>query len=227
MPEISVVSGSFNRLPMLQACLDSVRKAVNGLSYEIIIVDGGSTDGTLEYLKEQPDVKLIEHGELRGPVAAYNDGFKVARGRYVAYINDDLELAPGTLDAACNLLKRDVGIGIVSIPYSNPGGAASQPITTVRGVRYPFASFGVVRRFLGERAGWFDGFYHFYGDCYLCVKIQQMGYGLVWLPGYVAKHHNADNSVRGARRWVLKDAKKKAREDGQRWNDMWKESDNG
>lgn len=226
MSDLSIVFGTYNRLELLKACLAAIKPAAVGLTYEIIIVDGGSTDGTLEYLKKQ-DVKLIQQGKLLGPVAAYNEGFKAARGKYVAYINDDLELAPDTLSAACALLNRDVGIGIVSIPYCNPGSGPSQPTTTVGSQRYPFASFGVVRRFLGERAGWFDGFYHYYGDCYLSVKVQKMGYTLVWLPGHVAKHHNADNTLRGEKRWNVKNAKQRAREDGQRWDEMWKEKSNG
>jgi len=71
--DISIVSGTYNRLPYLQKMVLSVRQSivgVYGLDYEIILVDGGSNDTTQEWCKIQSDIRLIEHGELRGAVAA-------------------------------------------------------------------------------------------------------------------------------------------------------------
>jgi glycosyltransferase involved in cell wall biosynthesis len=77
MIEVSVVSGTFNRLVMLQKMVYSVRQSTAGLSYEIVLCDGGSTDGTLAWIKQQPDIRLIEHGELRGAIAAFNDAARI------------------------------------------------------------------------------------------------------------------------------------------------------
>jgi len=223
-PDLSIVFGTYNRVAMLRDCLASIRNSTGAYSYEIIVVDGGSTDGSLEFLREQPDVYLIEHGELRGCVAAYNEGFSHATGRYVAYVNDDLTLAAGTLEAACSIMDTSSTVGIVSIPYRNPGGKPTHPTTTVNGKRLPFASFGVLRRELGEQAGWFDGFSHFYGDCYLSVSIQRVGYCFAWLNQYwfIAEHRNADNALRGNKRWTA-DVASIAKLDGERWQ-AWQET---
>lgn len=223
MPDLSIVLGTYNRLAYLTDCLRSIRHAVGQLNYEIIVVDGGSTDGTLDYLKKVPDLFWIAHGELKGCVKAYNDGFTAATGKYVAYLNDDLTVRPGTLQAACDILDTDKDAGIVAIQYSNNGGPMTCGYTKVGGGRYPFASFGVLRKELGERAGWFDGYYHYFGDCHLSLSILDMGYSVYTLSEqYGIDHYAADNSVRGNNRWTAApQAGMKARLDGQRYIDHW------
>ena len=56
---VSVVSGTYNRLSRLKAMVNSVRSSVGvGIPYEIVLVDGGSTDGTLEWARAQSDIAL-------------------------------------------------------------------------------------------------------------------------------------------------------------------------
>ena len=73
--DVSIVSGTFNRLPYLKRMIESGRKAMRpaghvhafeGVTWEFVIVDGGSTDGTLDWLRSQADVRVIEHGRLLG-----------------------------------------------------------------------------------------------------------------------------------------------------------------
>ena len=225
MPDLSIVFGTYNRLRYLKPCIQSVRQACHGLDYEFIIVDGGSTDGTLEFLRGQPNMTLIEHGELRGCVSAYNDGFAAASGKYVAYINDDLTMRPDTLQAACELLDNDPNTAIVALRYSNNGGGMTLGYTTLAHGRYPFASFGVLRRELGEQAGWFDGYYHYFGDCHLSLSLRDMGYRLAVLEdNYGVDHFGADNSVRGINRWQTKEpAGELSRHDGALYRERWYE----
>ena len=88
---ISVVSGTYNRLKYLTQMVASVRLSVGvGIPYEIIIVDGGSTDGTIQWCRMQDDIVLIEQGKLLGAVKAFNAGFAIARGKYTIPANDDI-----------------------------------------------------------------------------------------------------------------------------------------
>src|SRR5262245_8316032 len=76
-PDVSVVVVTFNALPWIERCLESVR------GNEVIVVDHGSTDGTVALVLERfPEVRLIEQ-ENRGMGGGNNAGMRVAQGRYV------------------------------------------------------------------------------------------------------------------------------------------------
>lgn len=223
-PELSVVFGTYNRFGYLTYCVDSIRRAVGDLSYELVIVDGGSTDGSLDYLREQPDVRLLEHGGLRGCVRAYNDGFAMANGKNVCYLNDDVVVFPETLTLAHKLLEDDPRVGLVALRYSNPGDSKLiMGHTTVGSKRYPFASFGMLPRKVGASAGWFNGYVHYFGDCHLSLSVVDMGYKFVALnPPSGVKHLCADNGLRGTCRWVTPyQTKKVAVSDGNLFHKHW------
>jgi len=78
--EISIITPVFNSIRWIDLCVRSVRHALQGRDYEHIVCDGGSTDGTLEYLRQQPDIRLIP-GPDRGMYDALNKGMAAARGR--------------------------------------------------------------------------------------------------------------------------------------------------
>jgi N-acetylglucosaminyl-diphospho-decaprenol L-rhamnosyltransferase len=82
-PDVSVIVVTLNALPWLEQCLESVR----GL--DVIVVDHGSTDGTLELVRERfPDVELVEQ-ENRGMGGGNNAGMRLASGRYWFLLNSD------------------------------------------------------------------------------------------------------------------------------------------
>jgi len=72
---ISLCVPTYNRINDLKRCIKSILNGFGEYPYEVIIADGGSTDGTIEYLKKLNDdhIKLIEHGKLMGITKAYND----------------------------------------------------------------------------------------------------------------------------------------------------------
>ena len=86
--EISIVTPVFNSIRWIDLCVRSVRHALQGRKYEHIICDGGSTDGTLEYLQRQKDVRLIP-GPDRGMYDALNKGMAAAHGRILGHLNAD------------------------------------------------------------------------------------------------------------------------------------------
>jgi glycosyltransferase involved in cell wall biosynthesis len=86
--DISIVTPVFNSTRWIDLCVRSVRHALQGQSYEHIVVDGGSTDGTLEYLKQQQDIRLIL-GPDKGMYDALNKGMAAAQGRILGHLNAD------------------------------------------------------------------------------------------------------------------------------------------
>ena len=86
--DISIVTPVFNSIRWIDLCVRSVRHALQGKSYEHIVVDGGSTDGTLEYLQRQNNVHLIG-GPDKGMYDALNKGMAASRGHIVGHLNAD------------------------------------------------------------------------------------------------------------------------------------------
>ena len=111
---LSICIPTYNRLPHLKTTLKTIRDSIGDYPYEIIIADGGSTDGTIEYLKNQDDVVLIEQGKLTGSIKAFNECFKKTKYEYVFWASDDFIVFSKVLIKCCNLMDRHPDIGMVS-----------------------------------------------------------------------------------------------------------------
>jgi len=94
---ISVVIPTWNGREYLPRCLEALR-AQQRLPDEVIVVDGGSTDGTVEFLeREYPEVTVVALPENRGFAGATNAGIRRAAGDYIATLNNDTEAHPAWL----------------------------------------------------------------------------------------------------------------------------------
>ena len=92
-PLLSIVTPSFNRAGMIANAIESVL-AQDYPHYEHIVVDGASTDGTLEVLARYPHLRVLSEKD-RNMFDALNKGFKMARGTFVAWLNTDDVYPPG------------------------------------------------------------------------------------------------------------------------------------
>ena len=104
-PDISIVTPVFNSVRWIDLCLRSVRHVLQGRDYEHIVVDGGSTDGTLEFLQKQKDIRLIG-GPDKGMYDALNKGMAAARGRFLGHLNADEQYDRAGLNHAIERLKE-------------------------------------------------------------------------------------------------------------------------
>src|SRR3990167_6267712 len=101
---LSIVTGTYNRLKYLKDFMRSCRDSLPsnwrpGIEYEYCICDGGSTDGTVGWLENQPGIKLVKHPELLGGIRAFQDASVQADGDYLFIAGDDLEVVGKTLTA--------------------------------------------------------------------------------------------------------------------------------
>jgi len=102
---ISIVTPVFNSIRWIDLCVRSVRHALRGREYEHIIIDGGSTDGTLDYLQKQKDIRLIP-GPDKGMYDALNKGMAAARGRILGHLNADEQYDRAGLAHALQKLEQ-------------------------------------------------------------------------------------------------------------------------
>lgn len=108
----SVIIPTFNRRQLLQQALASVWKQdITG--FEIIVIDDGSTDGTLEYLRGLSGLRVICQPN-RGPGAARNAGAEIAQGEYLAFLDSDDLWLPWTLGTFAQLIKAHQSPAILS-----------------------------------------------------------------------------------------------------------------
>lgn len=102
-PTISIVTPVLNQAGMVRHAIESVA-CNNQHNVEHIVIDGGSTDGTLEILSEYPDL-IVFSGEDAGPYDAVNQGFKSARGDVLAWLNADDFYVPHALDTVAAIFR--------------------------------------------------------------------------------------------------------------------------
>ena len=107
--KLSFVIPLYNCLPLTQAMLASLRATLpSGLAHEIIFVDDGSTDGTREWLATlaNPPFRVVLNKKNLGYAGANNRGATLARGEFIALLNNDLILTPRWLKPMLDLHTR-------------------------------------------------------------------------------------------------------------------------
>jgi GT2 family glycosyltransferase len=123
LPEISVLVVSWNTLQLTTACLDSLPAAVApGRPYEVIVVDNGSTDGSVEMLSSREDLVLVDNGRNVGYAAAVNQAYARSSAELVLLLNSDIEFLPGSLELLQEFLRERPEAAGVGPLYLNPDG---------------------------------------------------------------------------------------------------------
>jgi len=111
-PTVSIIIPTYNRAGFIARAMDSVRQQT-WRDYELIVVDDGSTDDSMEILhqleKSEPRLRIVDHARGRhGPAGARNAGLAVARGEWIAFLDSDDEWMPDKLDIFMRAAADDV-----------------------------------------------------------------------------------------------------------------------
>jgi GT2 family glycosyltransferase len=202
----SIVVLCYNGLEVAtRACLESIVANTPADSYELIVVDNASTDGTSDYLAafaaQHANVRLQLNSTNKGYAAGNNDGIKLAKGQYVILLNNDTLVPNGWLDRLLSLFNGHPDIGLVG-PVTNSAGneqrieleglneknfeeIAGAYANRQRGVWFTTDKLGffcvAMRRTLYENIGLLDeafGIGMFEDDDY-CVRVKKAGFSLV------------------------------------------------
>jgi GT2 family glycosyltransferase len=121
-PDVSVVVVSFNAMPWLVRCLESVR------GYETIVVDHGSTDGSLAAVRAQfPDVRVVEQ-ENAGMGAGNNAGMRIASGRYFLLLNPDAWVVGDGVERLVAFADEHPSAAVVGPRLRNPDGTLQRSV---------------------------------------------------------------------------------------------------
>jgi len=115
MEELSIIIVNWNTKEILLQCLQSLIDTTHGLFIEIIVVDNGSTDGSVAAVKLRfPQVKIICNDQNLGFAKANNIGIKRSKGHYVCLINSDIVVLDDTLHQMRAYMNEHPSIGILA-----------------------------------------------------------------------------------------------------------------
>lgn len=121
--EVSIIIVNYNTLHVLRPCIDSIVSHTKDISYEIIVVDNGSTDGSEEALSHDSGVTYVPTGENLGFGKANNAGLKYAHGRYVFFLNSDTLLVNNAIKMMADFARNYTGrLGALGCILENRSG---------------------------------------------------------------------------------------------------------
>ena len=201
----SVVIPTYNRKPILIKCLQALEKQkLTQLikDYEIILVDDGSTDGTLTWLEENstkfPHLKTFAQVH-QGPAAARNLGVEKANGDTIIFIDSDLVVTENFLQAHAKTLAEGIkkigndrlftyGWVINTCNFENPT-SESYKITDFSAAYFATGNVAIAKKWL-EEVGLFDTQFQLYGweDLELGVRLKKLDLKLIKCPEAVGYH---------------------------------------
>jgi GT2 family glycosyltransferase len=122
--DTSVVVVTFNGMPWVERCLESVA----GSGSEVIVVDHGSTDGTLELVRERfPEARILEQGN-RGMGGGNNAGMRVAAGRYFLLLNSDAWVVGDAVERLVEFADANPQAAVVGPRLRNPDGTLQRSV---------------------------------------------------------------------------------------------------
>jgi len=121
-PEISVIIPVHNKLNVTFYCLCALVLAANKASFEVIIVDDGSTDGTRDLASMVEGIRIIRNDTSEGFVSACNRGADAAKGQFLVFLNNDTEPTVGWLDELVAVYNSFPSVGLVGSKLLYPNG---------------------------------------------------------------------------------------------------------
>ncbi len=212
--DCSIIIPVWNKVELTQQCVMALAEVTEGASYEVIVVDNGSTDGTPDLLNSLGgDIQVIRNRENLGFAKACNQGAAAAKGDYLVFLNNDTIPLKGWLSALVEEVKGDQGIAVVGSKLLYPdrtvqhagvavdrlthtpyhiyrGFAETHPaVNKRRELNAVTGACVLIRRTLFEELGGFDeGYVNGFEDVDLCFKAREQGHRIVYQPKSVLFH---------------------------------------
>lgn len=135
--KLSIVVLCWNDLKVIGDCLKSVYAATHVTEFEVIVPDNGSSDGSIEFIRQNyPQVQIIENGKNLRFAKANNIGIQAARGEYVLILNPDTIIHDGTLDKVVAFAERHPEAGAFTCRVLHADGryqGCARPLPTILG----------------------------------------------------------------------------------------------
>ncbi len=237
----SIVIPVMNKLELTRQCLTSLAEVTKGCSYEVIVVDNASTDGTVKFLSSlHGDISIISNTENLGFAKGCNQGARAATGQYVVFLNNDTIPLSGWLEELVTEVETHQDVAVVGSKLLYPDDKVQHAgVVLSRSEQIPYHIFQnvsqdllavnqrrefqavtaacmLVRKETFEDVGGFDeGYVNGFEDVDLCLKIRQMGKRIIYQPKSCLYH--LESQTPGRKKYDKANARRLAA----RWEHQW------
>ncbi len=235
--ELSYCVVNTSQRELLVRGLDAIARERQALDFatEVLVLDNGSRDGSLEAARAHPAVdRTIASGERRGKALNDSELLRRARGRYALLLNEDSELSPGATLALWRALQEHPGAACAGAQLLRPDGSAQAcawrfptPLTALAGALlahrlYTVQSKGertrevdwcqsaalLVRREAAAQVGYLDPDFFVYSDeVDFARRLRDAGWRSLYVPRALAVHHEQLSSARVPERRIVEMAR--------------------
>jgi GT2 family glycosyltransferase len=218
--DVSIIIVNYNTKELTLDCIDSILDEGSRLKFEIIVIDNGSTDGSVlvwEKLKNNGVVKFIQNDKNVGFAKANNQGIKIAKGEYILLLNSDTKVKKYAIERMIEFAKKHPETGAVGARLLNADGtiqASAFPFPTVeRAVKQYWlgqkglldkyapkstepvdvlvmAAFLITPRALREVGPLNEKYFMFFEDFDYCRAIHKAGLKIYYLPDAEVMHYH-------------------------------------
>lgn len=145
--EISIVIISWKMRDLLERCLKTIYDFTKNVTFEIIVVDNNSLDGTSEMIQNDfPEVRLIKNSENKGVAPARNQGISKTSGKYILILDADMELVENSIKQLYDFMESNPAAGIVGCKL----------VDKDFNLQFSCKRFPTITAFLFRRLEWID-----------------------------------------------------------------------
>ena len=216
-PVVSVVIVNLNRRELLERCLQSLGEQTFS-KFEIIVVDNGSTDGSVEFLQSASEarMRIVLLPANKGFAGGCNEGIRMAEGRYIATLNNDAEAETRWLEELVTGIESDSSVGMCAskilfhddhkridkvghliypdgLNHGRGSGETDHGQFERREeVLFPDGAAALYRRKMLDVIGVFDERFFAYGDdADLGLRGRLAGWNCLYIPTAIVYHHHS------------------------------------
>lgn len=220
-PLVSVVIVNWNGLQDTKLCLERTRLQTYK-NIEIIVVDNGSSDGSLSFLEKQQDIKLIKNSRNLGFTGGHIAGYNASHGEYILLLNNDAIMEESYIEKALNYMQSEDNIGAVGgkayfwdennplydttndfYAYQNINPLTAEGIFTRTDESFPrevnniSGSCVLVSKSAIDKVGYLHKpFFAYYEESDLFARMKRAGYKVVYHPDLAIWHANGKSAKR-------------------------------
>jgi GT2 family glycosyltransferase len=222
VPRVSVIIANLNGEKLLPGCLEGLKQSTFQ-DFEVVLVDNGSDDGSIEVARSIiPDIHVVSLASNQGFAGAVQRGFEVAKGEYIALLNNDAVPEPGWISGMVAVMGSDSAVGMVACRILNKDGDAidslglgaarngmavllghGKPADWALPTGEPFGPSGAAgmyrREMLDQFGGFPERFFCYYEDMWVAWQGRLRGWRCVLADDAVVRHLGRGTPLTGFR----------------------------